>query len=254
MQLDPSVPFGYFGMTSTQHVLLGAMWALTVMPIAGFLGAVFLNWSQLLLESRPIRYWTAYKITTLSSMAALIFLVPTQLITTRLGSVGFLLDIVLSIVVIAVFYSRWVTTESDKPIGFEDAFWLSTLQTALWLLAAGVFFGFAMALQPKKTLWGIALAIACAALLVGAATMSMRRPVEPRPARRIEITWKTEDILALYRHAGEELDSGRRDDELWTLATVARPDPDQRRDWYLAERVKQLKQIAEEQLRREGIL
>jgi len=47
------------GLSSTQEVIAGAIVALLAMPILGFLGAVLLNWARLLLESRPIRYWTA---------------------------------------------------------------------------------------------------------------------------------------------------------------------------------------------------
>lgn len=157
----------------------------------------------------------------------------------------------LSIVGLAIFYSRWIRNENEEPIGLEDAFWLSVLQSGLWLLVAGVFFGLSMALVPGQTLLGVALAILCMALLLGAATMSMRRPAR---AALPAISWKTDDILALHRHAAKEFDRGERDNELWALATIARPDPAQRREWYLAERVKQLRGLAEDQLRREGVL
>jgi hypothetical protein len=99
---------------STQEVLVAALLGLLGMPIAGFLGAVFLRTSQLLLESRPSPYWTAYKVTTLSSMAALVFLVPVQFITARLGSLGLVIDVVLSVLVLAVFYSRWIANDQDR--------------------------------------------------------------------------------------------------------------------------------------------
>jgi hypothetical protein len=239
---------------STQEVLVAAVVALLGMPIAGFPGAVFLRTSQLLLDSRPLPYWTAYKVTTLSAMAAVVFLVPAQLVTTRLGSVGLVIDVVLSVLVMALFYSRWIADEQERPIGFGDAFWLAALESGLWILVVGVFFGLGLAMQPTRTLWGVALAITCAALLVGAATVSLKRPAMAKAPRTTSLSWKTDDILALYRHAAEELDAGRRDAELWALATVARSNPDQQRDWYLAERVKQLKELAEEQLRREGVL
>lgn len=242
----------YFGPNSAQMILLNALGALVLMPILGFVGAVFLNWSRLLLDSRPIRYWTAYKINTLGSMAVVVFLVPVQLVTNRLGLLAIVVYFALSIVGLAIFYSRWIRNENDEPLGLEDAFWLSLLQSGLWLLVAGVIFGFSIALIPSRTFPGVALAIVCMALLVGAASMSMRRP--ERTSLPSSISWKTEDILALHRHAAEEFDRGERDDELWALATIARPDPAQRREWYLAERVKQLREIAEDQLRREGIL
>jgi len=240
--------------TSTQEVLFTAFLGLLGMPIAGLLGAVFFRTSQLLLDSRPSPYWTAYKVTTLSSMAALVFLIPTQLVTARLGPPGLVIDVALSTLVLAAFYSRWLTNDRDQPLGFEDGFWLAALQSGLWVLLCGVFFGLYVALQPRQTFWGVALAIVCTALLVSAATTSLRRPVEAKPAPEIAVHWKTDDILALYRHAAEELDSDKRDEELWALATVARTNPDHQRDWYLTERVKQLKEIAEEQLRREGLL
>jgi hypothetical protein len=244
----------YFGISSTQAILFSTVWGLLLMPVLGFLGAVFLNWSQLLLESRPIRYWTAYKVTTLGSMAVVVFLVPVELITNHLGGLGFVIYVALSIVALALIYSRWLNGENAEPIGIENAFWLSMLQSGLWLLVVGVFFGLGMAVVPKQTFFGVALAIVCAALLVGVATISLRRPVAPSAVQPANITWKTDDILGLYRHATDEFERGERDDELWALATIARPDPGQRREWYLGERVKKLKKIAEEQLRREGFL
>jgi hypothetical protein len=78
----------FFGITSSQAILVGALWALILTPVLGFLGAVFLNWSMLLLEMPPIRYWTAYKTNTLGSAAVVVFLVPVQLFTNRLSRSG----------------------------------------------------------------------------------------------------------------------------------------------------------------------
>ena len=242
------------GPASTQEVLINAVVGVLVMPLFGLLGAVFLNWSQLLLESRPIRYWTAYKVTTLASMAAVVFLVPTGLMTHRLGSLGIAIDVALSAFLLGLFYARWITRDDDRQIGLGDGLWLSFMQSALWLLAIGVFFGLFSAFDPNKTIWGVGLAIGCTALLAGAAALSLRVPVKARKAVAQDITWKTEDILALYRHAAEEIEKGRRDQQLWTLATLARENPEERRNWYLAERVKQLRDLAEEQLRREGVI
>lgn len=242
------------GLNSTREVLVGALGGLLILPLLGLLGAVFLNWTRLLLDSRPINYWTAYKVTTLSSMATLVFLVPAQLITNRLGSLGIIIDTVLSIVLLAVFYSQWIRNDEDQGISFEDAIWLSVIQTALWLCVGGVFFGLGLALQPSKTLWGVALAVACAALLVAAAAMSLRRQESTAPLPASTFSLKTEDLLDLHRHVVKEFDAGQRDEELWALATIARQSAEQQREWYLAERVKRLREIAENQLRREGIL
>lgn len=233
----------YFGISGTQAILLNAVWSFVAHADIRLLG-----------RRVPELVATVVGVATLGSMAVVVFLVPVQIVTNRLGGLGWVIYVALSIVALALIYSRWIEGENDEPIGLENAFWLSMLQSGLWLLAFGVFFGLGMALVPNQALFGVALAIVCAALLVGVATISLRRPVSSSAMQPTNITWKTDDILGLYRHASEEFERGERDDELWALATIARPHPDQRREWYLGERVKKLKEIAEEQLRREGIL
>jgi hypothetical protein len=237
---------------TTQHVIQNAVVSILLTPIAGLLGAVLLNWSRLLLDEERIDYWLAYKVTTLASMAVVVFLVPAQLISRRLGGAGIVLDLVLSVALLGLLYARWIR-DDDEAIGLERGMWLSAVQSGLCLLVVGVFYGLSVALGSKTLGLGLALAISCTALLVMAATISLNRhhasQAQPRP-----IAWTTEDIVELHRHAAEELETGERDEDLWALATIARTELGQQRQWYLAERVKKLRDVAEEQLRREGLI
>jgi hypothetical protein len=239
---------------SAQEILYRAVTTILLMPLAGFPGAVLLNWSELLLDLTPTRYWMAYKVTTIASMAAVVFLVPLQLISQHFGGFGLVVDVVSSVFVMGLFYATWIRDEEGHSLGFEDGFWLSALQSGLCLLIVGVFYGLSAALTPSGRLLGLVGAVGCAGLLVSVAAISLKRQSTPRAVSVVAPTWKTDDILALYRHAADEFDKGHRDDELWSLAALAKSDAAQQREWYLAERVKQLREIAETQLRREGLI
>jgi hypothetical protein len=242
-----NVPFN-----PAQQVLINAIIGILLMPLLGFLAAVLLNWSKMLLDEEPIAYWAAYKVTTLSSMAATVFLVPADLLTRRLGGFGFVVEVAASIFILGLFYARWIRDKSTHAIGVERGLWLSALQNVLLLLVMGVFYGLGEAAKPGQLVWGLALAIGCAILLVMAASVSMNRSASV--AKTKSVVWTTEDISALYRHATEEFERGELDQDLWTLASIARPEMTQRREWYLAERVKHLRDVAEEQLRQEGLI
>ena len=65
--------------------------------------------------------------------------------------------------------------------------------------------------------------------------------------------WDQDEMLELYRYALQELEDGKMDPELWQRATSEAHTTKGRTEWYLGARTTRLREIAEAQLRKEGI-
>jgi hypothetical protein len=81
-----------------------------------------------------------------------------------------------------------------------------------------------------------------------------KRPVPPDdPAATPSFLWEEGEMLELYRYAEKELEEGRMDVELWKQAMGESRDPKARTEWYLGARTTRLRELAEAQLRKEGV-
>lgn len=68
------------------------------------------------------------------------------------------------------------------------------------------------------------------------------------------VLWEKREMLELYRYAEDELARGKVDEELWKKAEGEAKEPRARLRWYLGARTTRLREIAEAQLRKEGLL
>ncbi len=84
---------------------------------------------------------------------------------------------------------------------------------------------------------------------------SLKRPAPADgPESTPSFVWEPGEMLELYRYAEKELEDGKMDLDLWKQAMGETPDPKRRTEWYLGARATRLREIAEAQLRKEGVV
>jgi hypothetical protein len=239
---------------NAQRPILDALVGLPFMLLAGFVGAVFLNWASLVLESRKIDYWHAYRVSTFGGMAVVVLLVPVQVLGYRWGVGSYVVDLVASTVLMGVVIGHWISDGADQPIGFGRGLWLSVVQTAYVLLLVAIVYGLSEMLVPSHMALGATIAVACTGLLYFGAFAATRKDTGakvPLAEDPLGLAPAQDDYVALYAYAEQEFDEGHIQEVIWLKAQSFRADAQAQREWYLAARVQELREIAESQLRRE---
>lgn len=242
----------------TEQIILETILGLAIMPVLGLMGAVFLQWSALILDNSEIHYWLSYRITTFGSMACVLLMLPAQFFLAHAGPVKLILLTGISILLFALILSYWVRDARDRPIGLERGLWISFGQSALILLVAGIAFALPMLAAPKRMLIALGVIVFFTALLIYAAAAARRKRAElhEKAARKQQgpqqVAIDQGEMAQLRLFVIDEISGGKTDAALWALAGQGIDDAVVQHRRYVDLRVAQLREIAEEQLRKEG--